>query len=106
MTKDEMRQMLATLVPAAIADGRAYVVRHAAGKKVRDLPTPQVQTKPMRPMRYLHRHGVNGAGFKVQTFKPRQGVDCTQTPFANNIPQTHPTYFCHICDNHGADCVC
>lgn len=108
MTKDEMRQLLSTVVPAAIADGRAYVVRRPAGKAARDLPSDkcQVQTKPVRPMRYLPRQGVNGAGFKVQTFKPLQGVDPNHQPFPTNFTQPHQPFFCAVCDCTGSDCTC
>jgi hypothetical protein len=65
MTKDQMRSLLADLVPAAIADGRAYVVRHAAGTRVKEVPNDiaPVQTKPMRPRRIYPRQGVYGAAF-------------------------------------------
>lgn len=108
MTKDELRQILATIVPAAIADGRAYVVRRPAGKAVRDLPTDkcQVQTKPARPMRYLPRQGVNGAGFKVPTFKPLHGVDPNHQPFPINFIQPNQPFFCAVCDCAGSDCTC
>lgn len=74
MTKDEMRALLASVVPAAIADGRAYVVRRPAGKGARELPSVdhQVQTKAMRPRRIYPRQGVYGAGFTIPTFKPHQ----------------------------------
>ena len=108
MTKDEMRALLADLVPAAIADGRAYVVRRAAGKAVRELPNEeaQVQTKPVRPMRMFPRQGVKGAGFNVPTFKRHQGTAITyntnpRTPEVEFIP-----FFCPICDCTGADCTC
>lgn len=71
MTKDQMRALLADLVPAAIADGRAYVVRHAAGTAVRERPTNQhqVQTRAPRPRRIYPRQGVHGAGFDIPTYK-------------------------------------
>jgi hypothetical protein len=74
MTKDQMRALLADLVPAAIADGRAYVVRHAAGTAVREYPTNQhqVQTRAPRPRRIYQRQGVHGAGFEVETYKTYQ----------------------------------
>lgn len=74
MTKDQMRALLADLVPAAIADGRAYVVRRPAGCRVSLLPndTVVVQTKPMRPRRIYPRQGVHGAGFDIPTYKPFQ----------------------------------
>ena len=74
MTKDQMRARLADLVPAAIADGRAYVVRHAAGKAVREVPNdvapPNVRAP--RPRRIYPRQGVYGAGFEIPTYKPYQ----------------------------------
>ena len=72
MTKDEMRSLLSTLVPAAIADGRAYVVRRPAGKAVSEAPNPAVQVRPMRPRRIYQRQGVYGAGFEIETYKPFQ----------------------------------
>jgi hypothetical protein len=74
MTKDQMRALLADLVPAAIADGRAYVVRRPAGCRVSPLPNDiaPVQTKPMRPRRIYPRQGVYGAGFDIPTFKTHQ----------------------------------
>lgn len=112
MTKDEMRALLATVVPAAIADGRAYVVRRPAGKAARELPSTdhQVQTKPVRPMRMFPRQGVHGAGFKVPTFKPMQGVNPYHEPYA--LPASSysrdvaPTFFCHRCCNPGSECTC
>ena len=74
MTKDQMRSLLADLVPAAIADGRASVVRRAAGAAVREHPTNQhqVQTCAPRPRRIYQRQGVHGAGFEVETYKTYQ----------------------------------
>lgn len=74
MTKDQMRALLADLVPAAIADGRAYVVRHAAGTAVREQPTNQhqVQTRAPRPRRIYQRQGVHGAGFDIPTYRSFQ----------------------------------
>lgn len=108
MTKEEMRTLLATLVPAAIADGRAYVVRRPAGKSARELPSTecQVQTKPVRPMRYLPRQGVNGAGFKVPTFKPLQGVNPHHQPYPSNIKPAAIPFFCAVCDSDGKHCTC
>lgn len=74
MTKDQMRALLADLVPAAIADGRAYVVRRPAGIRVKEVPndvaTPHIRTP--RPRRIYPRQGVHGAGFEVETYKPFQ----------------------------------
>lgn len=74
MTKDQMRSLLADLVPAAIADGRAYVVRRAAGKAVREVPNdvapPDVRAP--RPRRIYQRQGVYGAGFDIPTYKTYQ----------------------------------
>lgn len=110
MTKDQMRALLADLVPAAIADGRAYVVRRSAGSTVRELPDTdvQVQTKPVRPMRTFPRQGVMGAGFAVPTFKPLQGAKPYDVPYEprNVTAKSHPIYFCARCDCHGPDCTC
>jgi hypothetical protein len=74
MTKDQMRALLADLVPAAIADGRAYVVRRPAGVRIKEVPNDiaPVQTKPMRPRRIYPRQGVYGAAFEVETYKTFQ----------------------------------
>ena len=74
MTKDQMRALLADLVPAAIADGRAYVVRRPAGVRIKEVPNDiaPVQTKPMRPRRIYLRQGVYGAAFEVETYKTFQ----------------------------------
>lgn len=110
MTKDEMRAFLAQAVPAAIADGRAYVVRRPSASRVRELPNEavQVQTKPVRPMRILPRQGVNGAGFKIPTFKPRSDASPNDMPFTprDATARIHPAYFCDVCDGYGADCTC
>lgn len=117
MTKDQMRQLLTTLVPAAIAEGNLYRFNrvgagttHDAAFAVRGKPsaTPQVQTKPVRPMRIKPRQGVNGAGFEVQTFKPFQTSNQPLHPvgaFATLSPP-HQPFFCALCDCHGADCTC
>jgi hypothetical protein len=69
MTKDEMRKLLADLVPAAQAEGRAFFVR--GGGRVREVPNDkaQVQVKPLRPRRIYQRQGVHGAGYEIETFK-------------------------------------
>lgn len=74
MTKDEMRALLADLVPAAIEDGRAFVVRHAAGKAVREVPNHKAppHIRAPRPRRIYPRQGVYGAGFEVETYKTFQ----------------------------------
>lgn len=106
MTKDELRLLLATLVPAAIADGRAYVVRRPAGKAVRDLPNDahQVQTRAPRPRRIYQRQGVYGAGFDIPTYKTFQGVgkDDVSPAYIVNTP----AYFCYACEKAGKDCTC
>lgn len=74
MTKDQMRALLADLVPAAIADGRAYVVRRPAGKAVREVPNDKAppNVRAPRPRRIYPRQGVYGAGFEVETYKTFQ----------------------------------
>lgn len=71
MTKDELRILLADLVPAAIADGRAYVVRSPAGKAVREIPNDVAppHIRPMRPRRMYQRQGRYGAGYEIETYK-------------------------------------
>lgn len=74
MTKDEMRQLLSTLVPEAIAEGRAYVVRRPAGSAVRELPNAEAipNVRPPRPRRMFIRQGIHGAGFAIPTYKSFQ----------------------------------
>lgn len=69
MTKSEMRALLSDLVPSAIADGKAFVVR--SGGRVKAVPDDlaQVQVKPMRPRRMYQRVGTKGAGYEIETFK-------------------------------------
>lgn len=76
MTKDEMRQLLSTLVPEAIADGRAYVVRRPAGSAVREVPDDKAppDVRVPRPRRLYIRQGVHGAGFAIPTYKPFQNT--------------------------------
>ena len=106
MTKDQMRALLADLVPAAIADGRAYVVRRPAGKAVREIPNdvapPQVRAP--RPRRIHQRQGVYGAGFEIETYKPFQGVGKDDVSPAYTI--TAPAYFCPVCEKVGKNCTC
>lgn len=74
MTKDQMRALLADLVPTALAEGRAYVVRRSAGKSVREVPNDKAppDVRPMRPRRIYQRQGVYGAGFEIPTYKTFQ----------------------------------
>jgi hypothetical protein len=104
MTKDELRALLADLVPAAIADGRAYVVRRPAGKAVRELPNEQPQVRPVRPRSLYQRQGVHGAGFAIPTYKKFGGVrsdDPVQDRAADGT-----VYYCFTCDKFGKDCSC
>lgn len=106
MTKDQMRALLADLVPSAIADGRAYVVRRASGSAVSVLPNDEAapHIRAPRPRRIYQRQGVYGAGFDIPTYKTFQGVGKDDvTPI---YPVHHRTYFCHICGCSGKECVC
>lgn len=112
-----MRILLSTLVPTAIADGNLCRINrvgagntHDAAFLVRGKPNakPQVQTKPVRPMRIYPRQGTKGAGFEVPTFKPFQA---NNTPlraigtFGQAKPAAIP-FFCAVCDSDGKDCTC
>lgn len=119
MTKDQMRALLATLVPEAEARGDVYRVKrvgsgttHDAAFAVRSKPnaTPQVQTKAPRPLRTFPRQGVKGAGFAVPTTKrfhpDNDPLRYIGTDNTNSTRFTHPIYFCARCDCHGPDCTC
>lgn len=104
MTKDELRALLADLVPAAIADGRAYVVRRPAGKAVRELPNEQPQIRPVRPRSLYQRQGVHGAGFAIPTYKTFGGVRSDDRVQDRAADAT--VYYCFMCDKFGKDCTC
>lgn len=104
MTKDELRALLADLVPAAIADGRAYVVRRPAGKAVRELPNEQSQVRPIRPRSMYQRQGIYGAGFAIQTYKPFGGVR-SDDPVQDRAADA-TAYYCFMCEKFGKDCTC
>ena len=81
MTKDQMRSLLATLVPDAEARGDVCRFNrvgagstHDAAFTARTKPnaTEQVQTRAPRPRRIYPRQGVYGAGFEVETYKTYQ----------------------------------
>jgi len=104
MTKDELRALLADLVPAAIADGRAYVVRRSAGAAVRELPNEQPALRAPRPRRIYQRQGVYGAGFAIPTYKQFGGVR-KDDPVQDRVADVTP-YFCFVCEQSGKDCTC
>jgi hypothetical protein len=104
MTKDELRALLADLVPAAIADGRAYVVRRPAGKAVRELPNEQPQVRPTRPRSMYQRQGIYGAGFAIQTYKQFGGVRSDDPVTERAADAT--AYYCFMCEKFGKDCTC
>lgn len=104
MTKDELRALLADLVPAAIADGRAYVVRRPAGKAVRELPNEQPQVRPTRPRSMYQRQGIYGAGFAIQTYKQFGGVR-SDDPVTERVADGS-VYYCFMCEKFGKDCTC
>jgi hypothetical protein len=85
MTKDQMRSLLALLVPAAEARGDVYTLKrvgsgNAPGKphdlsylsNVSPATNPQVQRRAPRPSTYYPRQGVHGAGFEIPTYKTFQ----------------------------------
>lgn len=81
MTKDQMRSLLAALVPAAEARGDVCRFNrvgagstHDAAFAARTKPnaTEQVQTRAPRPRRIYPRQGVYGAGFDIPTYRSFQ----------------------------------
>ena len=82
MTKDQMRALLATLVPAAAARGDIYrFPRVGSGNAPGNMQaisgvslatSEQVQTRAPRPRRIYQRQGVHGAGFDIPTYKTYQ----------------------------------
>lgn len=76
MTKTELRAFLATAVPAAIAEGKAYVVRRSGGRAVRELPNEVADAIPQfkrpGPRRMYQRIGTKGAGYEIETYSPFQ----------------------------------
>lgn len=82
MTKDQMRALLATLVPAAAARGDIYrFPRVGSGNAPGNMQSisgvslatsEQVQTRAPRPRRIYPRQGVHGAGFAIPTYRPHQ----------------------------------
>lgn len=81
MTKDQMRALLATLVPDAEARGDVYRLKRVGAGTTHDAAfaargetsdTPQVQTRAPRPRRIYPRQGVHGAGFAIPTYRPHQ----------------------------------
>lgn len=106
MTKNELRILLADLVPAAIADGRAYVVRSPAGKAVREIPNDVAppHIRPARPRSMYQRQGVYGAGFQVQTYKTFGGVRSDDPVHDRKADGT--VYYCFTCKKFGKDCTC
>jgi hypothetical protein len=76
MTKTELRAFLAAAVPAAIADGKAYVVRRPGGRAIRELPNEVADAIPQfkrpAPRRMYQRIGTKGAGYEIETYHPFQ----------------------------------
>ena len=79
MTKTELRAFLAAAVPAAIADGKAYVVRRPVGRAaraIRELPNEVADAIPQfkrpGPRRMYQRIGTKGAGYEIETYSPFQ----------------------------------
>ena len=82
MTKDQMRALLATIVPAAEARGDIYYFpRVGSGNAPGNMQSisgvslatsEQVQSRAPRPRRIYPRQGVYGAGFEVETYKTFQ----------------------------------
>lgn len=82
MTKDQLRTLLSTLVPAAEARGDIYhFTRVGSGNAPGKMETisgvslatsEQPQVRPARPRRIYQRQGVYGAGFEIPTYKPHQ----------------------------------
>jgi hypothetical protein len=81
MTKDQMRALLANIVPAAVARGDVYKFHRVGcgnapkidavgGARLRTNEQPEV--RPARPRSMYPRQGVYGAGFAVPTYKKFQ----------------------------------
>lgn len=69
MTKDQMRALLADLVPAAEAAGAVVHFQPFSHVKVRPNTETVVETRTVRPMRMHRRQGRMGAGFEIETHK-------------------------------------
>lgn len=114
MTKDQMRILLSTLVPAAEARGDIYhFTRVGSGNAPGKMETisgvsmatnEQPQVRPARPRRIHQRQGIYGAGFEIETYKLFQGVGKDDVSPAYTI--TAPAYFCSVCEKDGKDCTC
>ena len=78
MTKDQMRALLAELVPTAEKRGHLFVHPRTgcgnAPKITQGTPakTITVERKPARPSYMYPRQGVHGAGFEIETYKTHQ----------------------------------
>ena len=118
MTKDQLRALLATIVPEAIADGRAYRLNRVGSGNVGDAafavrgePSTTLQVDFRRPaIKRLDKFTQR----PYRTFKPHADVRATDAAnpleFSDHTypsdTKLTPAFFCHICDCTGADCTC
>jgi hypothetical protein len=113
MTKDQMRALLADLVPPAVARGDVYKFHRVGsgnapkidavnGVSMRTNEQPQV--RPVRPRSMYQRQGIYGAGFVIPTYKPFQGVS-KDDPVQDRAADA-TAYYCFMCEKFGKDCSC
>lgn len=113
MTKDQMRALLADIVPAAVARGDVYKFHRVgcgnapkidAVSHVRLRTNEQPEVRPARPRSMYPRQGVYGAGFAIPTYKQFGGVR-SDDPVQDRAADVTP-YFCFVCEQSGKDCTC
>jgi len=113
MTKDQMRALLADLVPNAVARGDVYKFNRVGSGNapkidavggVRMQTNEQPQVRPVRPRSMYHRQGVYGAGFAIQTYKQFGGVR-SDDPVQDRAADA-TAYYCFMCEKFGKDCTC
>lgn len=118
MTKDELRALLSTIVPSAIADGRMYRYDRVGAGKVHDAaflasskPSAKVQVDKRRPS---IKRTDPFTKRPYPTFKPHSdvGADDAAHPleFSRHLhPDASiltPAFTCPVCEQHGANCTC
>jgi hypothetical protein len=113
MTKDQMRALLADLVPAAVERGDLYRFHRVGSGNAPKIDAingvslatnEQPQIRPMRPRSLYQRQGVHGAGFAIPTYKQFGGVR-SNDPVHDRAADA-PAYYCFMCDKFGKDCTC
>lgn len=116
MTKDEMRALLAQLVPTApvyrfnrVGSGRAKLpkdhepVSGTPNGKVTPMFKPAVPKRidptTQRPVQTFKPHGLSATPYYATVADNLSERDTVRSP--ELIP-----FFCAVCDNPGADCTC